>query len=144
MSNETRTQNPNTDVSLQLLEGWHCSHFFYRFDRARLPQLNPAQIDGGAEQLIAILDPAGPEAPARIQTSAVTGHKADFALMMLDADPLKTSAVHQRLMASCLGPAIVPNLLVYVDHGSFRIRAHRRAIRQAARRRRRTARWPRV
>ncbi len=70
--------------------------------------MNPAQIDGGAQQLIAILDPAGPEAPARIQTSAVAGHKADFGVMMLDADPLKTSAVHQRLMASCLGPAIVP------------------------------------
>ena len=40
--------------------------------------------------------------------SIVSGHKADFGLMLLDADPLKIDAVHQRLMASCLGAAIVP------------------------------------
>ncbi len=55
-----------------------------------------------------LLDPAGPEAPARLQTSIVSGHKADFGLMLLDANPLKIDAMHQRLMASCLGPAIVP------------------------------------
>lgn len=70
--------------------------------------MNPAQIAGGCEQVVFILDPAGPDAPARLQTSAVSGHKADFGLMLLDPDPLKISTVHHRLMASCLGPAIVP------------------------------------
>ena len=51
---------------------------------------------------------AGAEAPARLQTSLVSGHKADFGLMLLDADPLMIDAVHQRLMAGPLGPAIVP------------------------------------
>jgi hydrogen peroxide-dependent heme synthase len=96
------------DVSLEPLEGWHCSHLFYHFDRARLTTMNPAQIAGGCEQLVALLNQAGPEAPARLQTSVVSGHKADFGLMLLDADPLKISNIHHRLMASCLGPAIVP------------------------------------
>lgn len=70
--------------------------------------MNPAQIAGGCEQVIAILDPAGADSPARLQTSVVSGHKADFGLMLLDPDPLKISTIHHRLMASCLGPAIVP------------------------------------
>ena len=62
----------------------------------------------GAKQFRAALDPAGEGAPARLQTSVVSGHKADFGLMMLDADPLKIDAVHQRLMAGPLGVALVP------------------------------------
>jgi peroxiredoxin len=101
-------QPPSQEVSLQLLDGWHCNHLFYRFDRSRLTTMNPAQIAGGCEQVIAILDPAAPDSPARLQTSVVSGHKADFGLMLLDPDPLKISTIHHRLMASCLGPAIVP------------------------------------
>src|SRR5262249_17892757 len=96
------------EVSLEPLEGWHCSHVYYRFDRSRLPMMNPAQVAGGCEQVIAILDPAADDAPARVQTSLVSGHKADFGLMLLDANPLKIDSIHQRLLASCLGPAIVP------------------------------------
>jgi hydrogen peroxide-dependent heme synthase len=101
-------QSAGQEISLEPLEGWHCSHFFYRFDRSRLPMMNPAQIAGGKEQLIAILDPTSPNAPARLQTSIVSGHKADFGVMLLDASPVKISALHQRMMASCLGPALVP------------------------------------
>jgi chlorite dismutase len=54
------------------------------------------------------LDPAGSESPARLQVSLVSGHKADFGLMLLDADPLKMDAVHQRLISGPLGPALVP------------------------------------
>src|SRR5262245_26069692 len=102
--------NPSAgqEVSLEPLEGWHCSHLYYHFDRARLTTMNPAQIDGGCDQLVAILDPANSDAPARIQTSIVSGHKADFGLMLLDPNPLKIDAVHERLLASCLGAAIVP------------------------------------
>lgn len=102
------TESASSEVSLEPLEGWHCSHLYYRFDRSRLPTMNPAQIAGGCEQVISILDPAGPDAPARLQTSLVSGHKADFGLMLMDANPLKISAIHHRLLASCLGPAIVP------------------------------------
>jgi chlorite dismutase len=101
---------PNTaaDVSLTPNEGWHCSHFFYRFERGAMGHLNAAEVDGGRHDFVAALDAGGPEAPARLQVSLVSGHKADFGLMLLDADPLKIDAVHQRLMAGPLGVAITP------------------------------------
>jgi chlorite dismutase len=102
------SESKNTEVSLEPLEGWHCSHLYYRFDRDKLADKTAAQLAAGREELIGALDPAGAEAPARLQTSVVSGHKADFGLMLLDANPLKIDAVHQRLLASPLGPAIVP------------------------------------
>jgi peroxiredoxin len=101
-------QQPNHAVSIEPLEGWHCSHIYYRFDRAALAQLNANDLAAGRAELIAALDPAGPEAPARIQTSVVSGHKADFGLMLLDPNPLRLDAVHQRVLSGTLGPAIVP------------------------------------
>ena len=98
----------SSEVSLQPTEGWHCSHLYYRFDRGALKGLSAAEIQRGREDLCAALDPAGPNATARLQTSIVSGHKADFGLMLLDADPLKIDAVHQRLMSGGLGQAIVP------------------------------------
>jgi chlorite dismutase len=99
---------PSTEVSLQPSEGWHCSHLYYRFDRARLREFQPSVLQAGREEIIAALDPAGPTAPARLQTSIVSGHKADFSLMLLDPDPMKLDAVHQRLLAGPLGPALEP------------------------------------
>ena len=55
-----------------------------------------------------ILDPAGEASPERLQTSIVSGHKADFALMVMDPDPLKIDAVKARLAASAMGPALLP------------------------------------
>jgi peroxiredoxin len=98
----------NQDISLSPHEGWHCTHIFYQFDRGALHDLYDEDLRAGRAELIAILDPAGPEAPKRLQTSIVAGHKADFGLMLLDPDPLKIDAVHQRLLASTLGPAIRP------------------------------------
>jgi chlorite dismutase len=102
------TDSPNQEISLAPLEGWHCSHLYYSFDRTWLADKSPDKIAAGREQLLAALDPAGQNSPARLQVSVVSGHKADFALMLLDADPLVIDAVHQRIMASALGPAIVP------------------------------------
>jgi chlorite dismutase len=96
------------DVSLQPVEGWHCSHLYYAFDRAVLKALPAAELAEGREQVAAILDPQHAELPARLQVSVVSGHKADFGLMLLDADPLKIDGLHQRLMASPLGPALRP------------------------------------
>jgi chlorite dismutase len=96
------------EPSLIPSEGWHCSHLFYRFDRAVLAQLSAQQRSEGREQLLVGLDPAAPGATERLQTSIVSGHKADFGLMLMDPDPLKIDAVHQRLMASPLGPALIP------------------------------------
>jgi len=95
-------------ISLEPTEGWHCSHFYYRFERGVLAQLGAEAVRAGHDELMAILDPAGEGAPQRLQTSVVSGHKADFGLMVMDPNPLKIEAVHQRLLASKLGPAIVP------------------------------------
>lgn len=99
---------PSAEVSLVPVEGWHCTHVYYRFDREVLARLEPQQIATGGRELIAALDPQGPQATQRLQVSVVSGHKADFGLMLMDPDPLKVDAVHQRLLASPLGPALVP------------------------------------
>jgi len=95
-------------ISLEPADGWHCSHLYYRFDRGVLSRLNADDVSAGREQIVAILDPAGPEAPQRLQTSIVSGNKADFGLMLMDPNPLKIESVNQGLLASKLGPAIVP------------------------------------
>lgn len=86
--------------------GWHCSHLYYSFDRGVLAGMDAAARLQGRDELIATLDPTGPHAPLRLQTSITSGHKADFGLMMMDVDPLKIDAVHQRLVSSALGPAL--------------------------------------
>lgn len=96
------------DVSLTPHAGWHCSHLYYRFDRGALRGLTPADRADGMRSMIEALDPAAPHAPKRVQTSIVSGHKADFGLMVLDPDPLKIDALHQRLLAGPLGPALTP------------------------------------
>lgn len=100
--------NTPTDVSLRPDHGWHCSHLFYRFDRGVLGRMSAAQVAEGRQEFQALLDPAGGAAPVRLQTSIVSGHKADFGLMLLDPDPLRIDSLHQRLQASHLGPAILP------------------------------------
>lgn len=96
------------ESSLTPVEGWHCGHYFYRFDRGALAAMSPAALQAGREQLTATLHPEGAHAPQRLQTSIVSGHKADFGLMLMDPDPLKIDALHQALLASPLGPALVP------------------------------------
>ena len=95
--------------SLVPSEGWHCSHFFYLFDRAGLETLPESVIDEAAAEIKAVLAPTGSDAPVRLQTSIVSGHKADFGLMLMDPDPLKVEGVHQRLMATPLGSCLIPS-----------------------------------
>jgi peroxiredoxin len=104
----SKAPDPSADVSIEPSEGWHCSHLFYRFDRAEFGRLATEEIRAGCEQFVAMLDPKGPDAPARLQASLVSGHKADFGLMLLDPNPLKIDLVHQRLMSGPLGPVLVP------------------------------------
>ena len=124
MSQATRG---DTEVSLTPAEGWHCSHLYYRFDRARLAGLSAAEIQTGREQFAAMLDAQSPAAPARLQISVVSGHKADFGLMLLDADPLKIDAVHQRLRRAA-GQRRRADVFVRFDDRSFGIRADGRTI----------------
>jgi chlorite dismutase len=88
--------------------GWHSSHLFYSFDRAALRQLTAAEREAGCRAVIVALDPAGQDAPLRLQSSITSGQKADFGVMALDPDPLKVDRVHQQLMASPLGSVLVP------------------------------------
>lgn len=96
------------DPTIEPTEGWHCSHLYYSFDRAALKALSETELAEGRRELIAALDSEGGEAPERLQTSVVSGNEADFGLMMLDANPLKIDAVHQRLMSGPLGVALRP------------------------------------
>lgn len=92
-------------------EGWHCSHFFYAFDRKRLAELNRSgglDLDGGKAQFSEILNPKAEGRPARMQLGLTAGHKSDFSLMMMDPDPIRIESVHQALMSSPLGEAITP------------------------------------
>jgi chlorite dismutase len=95
------------EPSLSPGEGWHCTHAYYRFERTTLAAMSAEQRRQGREGLIAALDPTicGLQ---RIQTSIVSGSKADFGLMLMDPDPLKIDSVHQSLLASAVGPALVP------------------------------------
>jgi len=95
-------------ISLEPTEGWHCTHLYYRFDRGVLAGFSSEQLRQAREEALAILDPAGAGAPQRLQTSVVSGHKADFGLMLMDPHPLKVESVNQRLLASRLGPALIP------------------------------------
>jgi chlorite dismutase len=100
---------PATEVSRQPAGGgWHSSHLFYSWNRDRLADMPPEHVAEGRAALIATLDPAREGGPLRLQTSIVSGAKADFGLMGMDRDPLVVDRVHQRLMAGPLGPAIAP------------------------------------
>ncbi len=88
--------------------GWHVTHSFYAFDRERLARLPPRARREGPAVFASTLAPAGRAAPTRIQTWLVSGHKADFGVLVMDPSPLAVDAVHQELLAGPLGPAIVP------------------------------------
>jgi peroxiredoxin len=88
--------------------GWHSSHLYYAFDRAALQRLTSDEQAAGSRDLAAALDPAGADAPIRLQSTIISGQKADFGVMALDPDPLKVDRVHQRVMSGALGVAIVP------------------------------------
>ena len=106
--NQPRPQVSQIEASLVPEEGWHCCHLFYSFERAKLDQMTPDQIERGRDQIIEILSGHGVDAPERLQVSIVSGHKADFGLMLMDPNPLRIDSFHQRVMASALGPALLP------------------------------------
>ena len=96
------------ETSIEPSSGWHVSHFFYAFDRERLARLSEAERRIGTAAFTAALDPAGADAPTRLQTWLVPGHKAEFAVVVMDPSPLAVDGVHQRLLSGPLGGAIVP------------------------------------
>lgn len=97
------------EVSVEPSQGWHVSHFFYSFDRDRLAAMPEAYRRSGSDAFAAALANDGDMAVRRLQTWIVPGHKADFAVMLMDPSPLRVEAVHQRLMAGPLGAALIPS-----------------------------------
>jgi chlorite dismutase len=91
-----------------MTEGWHCLHIYYRVDQQALKNLAPSDIAYGRAEVADLLNPEHPDAPVRMQTSVVSGHRADLGIMMMDPDPLKIDAVKQRLRASKLGTVLQP------------------------------------
>lgn len=94
------------DPSIEPAEGWHCTHMFYRLNRSVLASMSADEKTQGAAKLAAALDPEGEDAPTRMQSFIISGHKADFGMVMLDPDPLKIDRVHQKLLSSEIGPAL--------------------------------------
>ena len=70
--------------------------------------MSTLERNAGAASLAAALDPTGPQAPTRLQTWLVPGHKADFGVVAMDPSPLVVDAVHQQILAGPLGAALVP------------------------------------
>lgn len=89
-------------------EGWHCLHIYYRIDQKELNDIAEADRGRGRERLAEILNPEREGAPERLQTSIVSGHRADLGLMIMDPDPLVIDDVVQAVRASELGPALQP------------------------------------
>lgn len=101
---EAPSQMP--EPSIQPATGWHCTHSYYRINRWLLSQMSSAQRAAGVAQMADILSSSHELSPIRLQSFIVSGHKADFGFLAFDQDPLKIDAVHQRLLASPLGPAL--------------------------------------
>jgi chlorite dismutase len=102
----TRPELPAPTIKLS--NGWHCLHLYYQVDQKELNQIHEHQRVAGREQLAEILNPEREGAPERLQTSIVSGDKADLGLMIMDPDPLVIDRVQQEVRASRLGPALKP------------------------------------
>jgi len=90
-------------------EGWHCLHLFFRVDQKELNALSEGDRTAGRDEVARLLDPEREGAPERVQTAAVSGHKADLAVLAMDPDPLKIDALRQAIRASKLGTVLVPS-----------------------------------
>ena len=97
---QARPAAPLPEPSVTPETGWHCAHYFYQFRREALDaKLSPAY----QRQFVEALEPQGEHRPERIASYWTSGHRADFAVMLMDPDPGKVDAVHQRLLAPGLG-----------------------------------------
>ncbi len=100
-----RPSQPLPEPSLVPEHGWHCAHYFYRFDRrsidSRLDERN-------RQQLREALDPPGDLRPERLAAYWISGHAVDFGVMVMDPHPAKVDSVHQRIIAPGLGRFIEP------------------------------------
>jgi len=97
------------EPTITMSEGWHCLHIYYSVDQAALKNLTDSERAQGREELAAILNQEGENAPERLQVFVVSGGRADLGLMLLDPDPLKIDSTVQALRASALGTVFKPH-----------------------------------
>ncbi len=97
------------EPTIHMAEGWHCLHQYYKVDQQALAELSESARAEGREHVARVLNPEGEFATARLQTSIVSGHRADIALMSMDADPLKIDAITQEIRNSAIGSALKPS-----------------------------------
>jgi hypothetical protein len=109
-------------ISLEPTDGFHCSHFFYSWDRGLLQELSEHERKEAADEFCGLFGPVNNDHggvagagdsrfqdwPTRTQLGLVAGAKADFSLMVLDKDPLRIEDLHQSILASQFGPCLVP------------------------------------
>lgn len=100
-----RPSAPLPEPSVTPTHGWHCSHFFYRFRRA---QINGVIPDDVAEAFRSALNPSDDSSPERLGKYWISGHEADFGVMVMDPDPAKVDGVHQALISGVLGKYVEP------------------------------------
>lgn len=89
------------------MPGWHCGHFYYRFDRAAIHQTDQTALADAAADFEASMNDALSQ-PQQMQSFIISGNKADFGVMVLDDNPLTVDGIHQRILGSALGRAIIP------------------------------------
>jgi len=101
------TSAPLPEPSLIPVQGWHCSHYFYQWDRKELASIDPNSIEQAKQEFLAALNDVN-ERPERMQLFIISGHKADIGLIMMDPNPLRIDRVHQKLLSTRLGRALLP------------------------------------
>jgi hydrogen peroxide-dependent heme synthase len=122
MTTAHRPAAEDIPLSYTPLDGWHCNHIYYSFDRTRLKQFDSAKLESEAAVWNTILPTVlskspdevdakagtntSKDTPERLQVGIVAGHKADFSIMMMDPDPIKLDSIHQRLLATDLGSTL--------------------------------------
>lgn len=95
------------EPSLVPVQGWHCGHYFYRFNRAALATMH-SDLPSRTADFVQALTAVDITKPERLQSFIISGHKADFSIIVMDPNPLTVDSVHQRIMSSALGAAIEP------------------------------------
>ena len=96
---------PLPEPSIIPSDGWHCGHYFYRFRRDRIDH---AISEDSQRQFREALSLEFDDAPQRLAAYWISGHRADFGVMVMDPNPGKVDAVHQKIMAPGMGRYIEP------------------------------------
>jgi len=99
---------PATEPTILLNSGWHCLHLFYRVNQAALNAIPEHKREAARDELSNLLNPQREGAPQRVQTSVVSGHRADLAILVMDPNPLVLDSIKTGIRTSTLGLALEP------------------------------------